>query len=493
MKNYFLIFFTFFSILILIGCNNQSNAELPKFSFNDCSYLRFHVKNCKSPANFTLFYNTIFPFGQVKMNMFFERDTIGIIKLSINHPTTIILIMSNSDASCFALPKDTLDIWLDLDASKKIRDNILFKGKTASISNYLTKAKINTSSVPSANESINEYNKRVDAKTEKGLTALYTFNEMEHLPDWYVKMEETDIHYSGAVDKVYQFTSRYQFHKQYLARPDNFNDKLRVKIDNPEAKYSERYNFLLCMLTTSKYDTLSQQNNTSEIFYNVVIENINFARKFLHSEIRDLFIAQRIGALLSTNLVKEATTTHDALYFKRVDSLITFAKTSFSDTVLLNVLFAYQKNQLKTAKETESLNQGAVAPDFKLTDLAGKTVSLSDFKGRFVCINFWATWCSPCIKSIPEKNTLQRKYKNSEIVFINVCVDSDNKKWESLIKDNDFQGVHLICKGDWINILYRSYYITGIPHYVLVDEKGKIIKNKVASINELEDLIKNQI
>ncbi|MDW5300170.1 MAG: TlpA disulfide reductase family protein [Sedimentibacter sp.] len=425
--------------------------------------------------------------------MFFERDTIGIIKLSINHPTTIILIMSNSDASCFALPKDTLDIWLDLDASKKIRDNILFKGKTASISNYLTKAKINTSSVPSANESINEYNKRVDAKTEKGLTALYTFNEMEHLPDWYVKMEETDIHYSGAVDKVYQFTSRYQFHKQYLARPDNFNDKLRVKIDNPEAKYSERYNFLLCMLTTSKYDTLSQQNNTSEIFYNVVIENINFARKFLHSEIRDLFIAQRIGALLSTNLVKEATTTHDALYFKRVDSLITFAKTSFSDTVLLNVLFAYQKNQLKTAKETESLNQGAVAPDFKLTDLAGKTVSLSDFKGRFVCINFWATWCSPCIKSIPEKNTLQRKYKNSEIVFINVCVDSDNKKWESLIKDNDFQGVHLICKGDWINILYRSYYITGIPHYVLVDEKGKIIKNKVASINELEDLIKNQI
>ena len=487
-------FLFIFSIFILIDCNSKSNSELPKFSFNENTYLRFHVINCETSANFTLFYNTIFPFKQTKLNIFFDRDTTEIIKLEVNHQVSVNFFTANSFASCYALPRDTLDIFIDLDASKKIRDNIKFKGKTASISDYLTKVKVNTSSAPNPNESVDEYNNRVDTLTNKGLTALYTFNRKEPLPGWYVKMEETEIQYSGARDKISQFSQLYMWYGQYKPRPANFIDKLGILIYNPEAKFSESYYDLLSIVSTNKYDTLlAPQNRTTEIFYKFVKENLRFAQKYLHSEIRDLFIAQRIGSFLTTNAAKEALTTNDGSYFQNADSLINYAKKELTNTTLLNTLLTYQKDQIRIAEETEFLKPGTLAPDFKLTDLDGGTVRLSDFKGQLVCLNFWATWCSPCIKSIPEKNQLLKKYKMNGIVFINVCVDSDNEKWTNLIRENDFRGVHLICKGDWINSLYKSYNITGIPHYVLVDKNGGVIKNRVASMIELEDLIKIQI
>jgi peroxiredoxin len=154
---------------------------------------------------------------------------------------------------------------------------------------------------------------------------------------------------------------------------------------------------------------------------------------------------------------------------------------------------SYQENQIKYAKGSESLRTGIKAPDFKLTDITGKNIALSDYKGQFVFINFWATWCSPCIKNIPEENKLFQEYNNKGIVFLNVCIDLDTGKWRKFINDNNFQGIHLICSGDWIDLIQKSYYINTIPHYTLVNKNGEIIKNRVASITELEDLIKNQI
>lgn len=493
MKIYFLNLLSIFPILFLIGCSQQSNSELPKFSFNENTYLRFHVTNCKTSTNFTLIYNSLFPHKQTKLNIFFDKDTTKVIKLIINHPLNVNFFTANSFASCYVLPEDTLDIWLDLDATKEFRDNIVFKGKTASVSNYLTKHKVNTSTAPAIDETVNEYNQRVDTLTTKKLTALYTFNKKEPLQEWFMKMEETEIQYSGARDKIYQFSTAYLFYDQYKPRPDDFIDKLGVKIDNQEAKFSESYYDLLCLVSTNKYDTLlSPQNRSTEVFYKFVKENLKFAQKYLHSEIKDLFIAQRVGSFFSTKFISEASITNSRIYSQRVDTLINFAETNLTDTVILNVLLSYQNDQIRYAKELESLKPGTIAPDFKLTDLSGKTITLSEFKGRYVYINFWADWCSPCIKTIPEKNKLYHEYNNN-VVFLNVCIDPDSDKWRKLIYDNNFQGIHLICKGDWINLLSKSYYITSIPHYVLVDKKGQIIKNNVANLNELEDLIKTQI
>jgi thiol-disulfide isomerase/thioredoxin len=494
MKNYFLSLFVIFSMLFLTRCNSQSNSELPKFSFNEESYLRFHVTNCKAPTNFLLVYNTIFPFGQTTQNIFFEQDTTEIIKLLVNHPVTINLIATSSYARCYSLPKDTLEIWLDLNDVKSFAKRIIFKGKTASISDYLTKFKINTSSVPSSGESVNEYNNRVDTLTKKGLAALYTFNESKLLPEWFVKQEQTDIQYSAVNDKISQFSQSYMWYNKFRPRTDNFKDQLNIRVDNPEAIFSESYYRFLCMIRPEQYDTLlTPQNRTSEIFYNFIKENLITAQNNLHSEIKDVFIAQRICSYLSIRAISDALTFRDSMYFRRIDTLINYAKTNLTDTVILNVLLSYHKDQIRNANSSVSLKPGTKAPDFKLTDITGNIKTLSDYKGQFVFINFWATWCSPCIKSIPEKNKLYQEYYNKGIVFLNVCIDPDKIKWRMLIKENNFQGVHLICSGDWIDLIPKSYFINAIPHYTLVNKNGEIIKNRVASITELEDLIKTQI
>jgi peroxiredoxin len=428
------------------------------------------------------------------MNIFFDRDTTEIIKILINHSVTVNLITTNSYASCYALPKDTLEIWLDLNDAKSFAERITFKGKTASISDYLTKFKINTSSVPGSGESVNEYNNRVDTLTEKGLAALYTFNESKLLPEWFVKQEQTDIHYSAANDKISQFSQSFMWYNKFRPRTDNFIDQLNIKVDNPEAKFSESYYGFLCMICPEQYDTLlTPQNRTSEISYKFIKENLITAQNNLHSEIKDVFIAQRICSYLSIRAISDALTLRDSGYFRRVDTLITYAKTNLTDTVILNVLLSYHKDQFRIANSSGSLKPGTKAPDFKLNDTTGKIKTLSDYKGQFVFINFWATWCSPCIKSIPEKNKLYQEYSNKGIVFLNVCIDPDKVKWRELIKENNFQGVHLICSGDWSDLIQKSYYINLIPHYTLIDKNGEIILNRIAGIEELQDLIKKQL
>jgi thiol-disulfide isomerase/thioredoxin len=494
MKNSIISLIVIFLMLLVSGCNTLRNPEIPKFSFNEESYLLFHVTNCKTPTNFLLVYNTIFPFEQTTENIYFEQDTTEIIKLLVNHPVTVNFIATNSYARFYALPKDTLEIWLDLNDLKTFTDRITFKGKTASISDYLTSFKINISSVPGSGESVNEYNNRVDTLTEKGLQALYTFNRSKILPEWFIKQEEIDIRYTGANDKISQFSNSFLWYNKFRPRTDNFVDHLNIKIDNPEAKFSESYYSFLCMNCPEQYDTLlTPQNRTSEIFFKFIEENLITAQNKLHSEIKDVFIAQRICSYLSIRAISDALTFSDSGYFRRVDTLLTYAKVNLTDTAILSVLLSYHKDQFINANSSVSLKPGTKAPDFKLTDLTGQIKSLSDFKGQFVVINFWATWCSPCIKSIPEKNKLYQEYFNKGIVLLNVCIDPEKVKWRELIKENNFQGVHLICNGDWIDIIRKSYFINTIPHYTLVNKDGEIIKNRVANITELDALIKNQI
>lgn len=116
-----------------------------------------------------------------------------------------------------------------------------------------------------------------------------------------------------------------------------------------------------------------------------------------------------------------------------------------------------------------------VAPDFTLPGIDGRLVSLSQFKGKAVYINFWGVDCGPCISSI-RKNypTMVEHYKNQEVVFLNICVDAKEKEWKASIAELKFGGIHLLAEGWTRNPVCRLYNIYGIPRYILIDKEGKI-------------------
>jgi thiol-disulfide isomerase/thioredoxin len=121
---------------------------------------------------------------------------------------------------------------------------------------------------------------------------------------------------------------------------------------------------------------------------------------------------------------------------------------------------------------------GEEAFDFAFPDVKGNMVALSDFKGKVVYVDVWATWCGPCKREIPYLLALKEEYKENEnIVFMCVSVDSarDKKKWEDFIVAEGMSGVQLFAGADAQKNLMEPYKIVGIPRFILVGKDGRLI------------------
>jgi thiol-disulfide isomerase/thioredoxin len=144
-------------------------------------------------------------------------------------------------------------------------------------------------------------------------------------------------------------------------------------------------------------------------------------------------------------------------------------------------LITDSQKQRMTVKETELANQvaaGQKAIDFQFPDLEGKAISLSDFKGKVVYVDLWATWCVYCIKEFPALKQLEEAYSsNSDLIFLSVSVDAskDKQKWADFVRKEDLKGIQLFA-GDAANsALMKPYHVTGIPRFILIGKDGNLI------------------
>lgn len=117
--------------------------------------------------------------------------------------------------------------------------------------------------------------------------------------------------------------------------------------------------------------------------------------------------------------------------------------------------------------------EGEKVINFTYPDKNGKDVSLTDFKGKLVLVDVWATWCGPCKKQIPHLEKLEKAYHGKDIVFISVSVDKEKEKWLKMIKEKNLGGVQLWANG-WSQIC-KDYDISGVPRFMLFDKEANII------------------
>jgi|GEM_PF-2110475 peroxiredoxin len=115
------------------------------------------------------------------------------------------------------------------------------------------------------------------------------------------------------------------------------------------------------------------------------------------------------------------------------------------------------------------------AKDFQFMDATGKLVKLSDFRGKWVYLDVWASWCSPCLVEIPHLKELERQFQNQGFVFISVSVDNDIKNWQSAIKTYNLKGFQLWSGPDKI---WREFYrVSGIPRFMIIDPEGNFYQS----------------
>jgi len=248
----------------------------------------------------------------------------------------------------------------------------------------------------------------------------------------------------------YPFT-RLRFDKNYIKSkkfPDTFDN---IDINDERLIDMPYYSTLMFLKTINEVMALDKQSFDSSIGYLKFI--IDDGLKVSNRRLKEEIVYKTI------NWTIEET---DSL-----DKLFKIYKKFTVDSIKLNKI---TDKYLKL----KGLTKGSLAPNFTIKNKKGELTTLKSLKGNVVYIDFWATWCKPCISEIEPSKELQKKFTGKNIKFVNICIECEHNSWVKMLSNKNIQGINLLVSKGNENILKEDYFIQGLPRYVIIDKEGKI-------------------
>ena len=402
------------------------------------------------------------------LSVFGQQDvavTDGHFQKTINseQPTLVNVMLGNTNMTLFVEPGDSihLDYGTALDQKPELqggaqKENLFLTNLTDSLSMKVGSpwsiyrqpeeaalAKIDT---------INTYG--------NSLLADYLSENPKTIPSFQELTEQYIQYFTG------QFLAEYPTYYQY-ANPDEENYQpgpeltaaiAALQAERPEMLHLPLYIDVLKAKKTAKANQLMEQDSNLQSLEGY----LTATQLALESEFSD-------------PKVVEMMTYHHIVEYIQFDGTNGIEDTY--ENFLAEASNAALKSELKTRYGAWAhLAEGQPAPDFTYPDIESQLHSLSDFKGKVVYIDVWATWCGPCLAEQPYLAEIEAEYEgNDNIVFMGVSIDGDKGAWENMVSQKEMSGVQLFADSAWESKIIRDYLISGIPRFILIDADGKIV------------------
>lgn len=312
-----------------------------------------------------------------------------------------------------------------------------------------------------------------NARRKEQLDFLKSYVQNKPLPPAFIRYMEGEINYDYGMAML-QYSWRNRAAKNILKDQEYIQFLSQIQVDNPEAIVIGRYVYFLRELPYSLFNTYVDYDNYKDPANQYALKNIehvkdSMAKQYFTGQVYELALYHILHDNIRNLNHLKGRPSFEATY-RRSDSIITLYHTKFLNQ-------GYYERLVRKLHEVKDENK--VAPDFVVKDLSGKEVKLSDFKGKAIYLDFWATTCAPCVAELPHAKKLQEKFKGKDIVFLYVSLDHSLEKVKAFVKSNAFDGIHLIDTKGFASDVANRYEINYIPHYFLIDKDG-LLKNSNA-------------
>ncbi|HVU83242.1 MAG TPA: TlpA disulfide reductase family protein, partial [Puia sp.] len=145
--------------------------------------------------------------------------------------------------------------------------------------------------------------------------------------------------------------------------------------------------------------------------------------------------------------------------------------------------------QLAQLEKQNSTWVGRQAPELTLPDVNGRDVSLSSFRGKYLLVDFWASWCGPCRAENPNVVAAYKEFKDKNFAILGVSLDKEKGAWQQAIKEDHLTWTHVSDLKYWQSQAVETFHFEGIPFNLLIDPQGKVIGQGLRG-DDLENKLK---
>lgn len=389
----------------------------------------------------------------------------GIFKDTLNLEAGYYSLLYGSiNSLVYFKPGYELNLTLDANQPNKTYN---YTGAGSSENNYLIeKAKIHKNIIGEPQTFYTLEEAPFLAKAKEGKQALEKLLEdAKGVSKEFNTQELKNIFYNYAASlNNYRTYHSYMTQKQNFTTSEGFLDEVKnISFEN-ESDYSNSSDYRGLVL--DHYKILAFQMSTKE--------SIDFSLallKVVAQNVQNDFIK---NSLLYSNAKDQINSTTDLQSYYAV-----FMNNSSNES---------HKNMItKAYEELNKYSKGQPSPVFAdYENYKGGTTSLSDFKGKYVYIDIWATWCKPCFIEIPYLKKVEKKYHGKNIKFVSISVDAkkDHDAWKKTIVNKKLGGVQLFADNALKSSFVTDYSISVIPRFILIDPQGNIVESNAPKPSE---------